>query len=436
MANLYVRSSNGSDADNGSTWALAKATAAGAAAIDAAGDTIYFASTHDETGAAAMTLAFAGTAAAPVRLISANDAAEPPTASAAGAAIRNSGANAMTISGTVYGHGLTFQSGGGSSAHLNLQGTQTYEACAFIVDGTSNAVFAVGNASNGKNYVRLRECNVKLTQTTARIDLQHGAIFNWDGGSLLAGSACVALFAYSGAGNTRGGTVLASGVDLSAAPTAMNIVPSTGLGNAVIRLRNCKLPAGWTGQPVQSGSTEPALRVELSNCSSGADNIGYWLQEPLCGEIRSNATVYADDFGTGTAHSLRFASGANTSQVNRLVGPDLIVSVTAGTYAASVEVVTDGVTLTDSEAWLEVMAMSSSGSPLGVWASDKLADPLATPANQATSALAWTTTGLASPVTQKLSVSVSPVLDGYLIGRVVLAKSSTVVYVDPSLRVA
>jgi len=37
MTQLYVRSTDGSDSDNGTTWALAKATATGAAAIEAAG---------------------------------------------------------------------------------------------------------------------------------------------------------------------------------------------------------------------------------------------------------------------------------------------------------------------------------------------------------------------------------------------------------------
>lgn len=37
MADLYVRSTDGSDTDNGTTWALAKAGLSGAAGIDAVG---------------------------------------------------------------------------------------------------------------------------------------------------------------------------------------------------------------------------------------------------------------------------------------------------------------------------------------------------------------------------------------------------------------
>jgi hypothetical protein len=50
----YLDSAAGNDANNGTTWALAKATVAGIDAIDTAGDTIYVAQTHSETTAAAV----------------------------------------------------------------------------------------------------------------------------------------------------------------------------------------------------------------------------------------------------------------------------------------------------------------------------------------------------------------------------------------------
>jgi hypothetical protein len=58
MANLYVRSTDGNNSDNGTTWALAKATVAGVAAIDAAGDTIYLSQDHNETTASSVSLSW------------------------------------------------------------------------------------------------------------------------------------------------------------------------------------------------------------------------------------------------------------------------------------------------------------------------------------------------------------------------------------------
>src|SRR3990167_9027284 len=93
MATLYVRSTDGSDADTGATWALAKASLAGAFAAASAGDTIYVSQVHAETQASAMTLTSPGTAASPVRVLCVNDAAEPPTALATTATVTTTGAN-------------------------------------------------------------------------------------------------------------------------------------------------------------------------------------------------------------------------------------------------------------------------------------------------------------------------------------------------------
>ena len=66
------------------------------------------------------------------------------------------------------------------------------------------------------------------------------------------------------------------------------------------------------------------------------------------------------------------------------------------TQVKEVEVVTDTVTLTDAEAWLEVEYLGTSGFPLGVVANDRVVG-LASPANQTSSSVAWTTTGLTTP---------------------------------------
>ena len=104
MANIYVRSSDGNNADSGSSWALAKATLGGAAAVAAAGDTIYVSAAHSETTASALALTFAGTAGNPIRILSVDDAGnpEPPTGLLAGATIATTGASNITTAGFIY----------------------------------------------------------------------------------------------------------------------------------------------------------------------------------------------------------------------------------------------------------------------------------------------------------------------------------------------
>ncbi len=111
MADLYVRSTDGSDSDNGTTWALAKATLTGVAAIDAAGDRIFVSQAHAESTGSAVTLAFAGTPANPVKLICGDDAAAPPTAVATTATATATTTNGMTVQGSIDAYGITFFGG-------------------------------------------------------------------------------------------------------------------------------------------------------------------------------------------------------------------------------------------------------------------------------------------------------------------------------------
>ena len=69
MAELFLRSTDGTDSDDGSTWALAKGTLTGAFAAASAGDTIYVSDNHAESQSAEMTLTSPGTNAAPVKVL-------------------------------------------------------------------------------------------------------------------------------------------------------------------------------------------------------------------------------------------------------------------------------------------------------------------------------------------------------------------------------
>jgi hypothetical protein len=96
--------------------------------------------------------------------------------------------------------------------------------------------------------------------------------------------------------------------------------------------------------------------------------------------------------------------------------------------------VTDGVTLTDKEAWLEVEYPGTSGFPVSSFASDK-AGILASAANQTSSSVTWTTTGLSGPVKQKLAVTLTPQEKGVIRARVMLAKASTTLWYCPKCEV-
>lgn len=440
MAEIRTRSTDGSDADNGSTWALAKATLTGAAAIDAAGDTIWVSQAHNESTAAAVTIALAGTLDQPVRVICVNDGADPPTAVADTAVVATTGNSNISLTGACYVYGIDFRVASGTNNATfsgSASNAQTYERCKFKLVGTgASGRINFGNTGSNAAHIRLLECEASLANTGQGFAVGASWLDIY-GGRMLSGTAvATGLFKFPNGG--RPGYLFVDGFDMTDAGAAMNLVTPNSSSQILAKFRSCRLPASWSGSPV-NGTLTHGSRVELWNCDSADTNYRLWI-ETAAGSIRESAAVYVSGWsGSDTAHSHVFTANSSANEaLNVLIGPDLFAgNATVGSsVTATVEIVTDGVTLTDAECWLEVMVMSTSGNPLGTWTSDHRASMVATAANQTSSSQGWTTTGLTSPVKQKLSVSFTPQEAGYVIGRVYLAKASTTVYVDPELRLS
>lgn len=444
MANIYVRSTDGSDADSGSTWALAKATITGAAAIDAAGDTIYVSQSHAESTAAAITFALAGTLTSPTKLLCGNDGAEPPTAVAATGSVTTTGASNITITGVAYIEGLVFSAGSGSASiygivQASADGNyQSYKNCQFIVVGThTNGSVTVGSGSSAvESSVRWDNCDVKFAAAGQSIKPTQ-CRFHWQGGSLLSGGTSPTNLIAVQADQLD---ILVENVDLSNASAGINLFsPGTaGAGKAVIR--NCKLPASWSGS--LGSPTAFNTRLEMHNCDATDTNYRLWVED-YAGSIKSETTVVctggASDGTTPFSFKMATSSAAEYPAVllESIELPAIWNDTTGSSKTVTVEFVHDSVTnLTDAEIWLEVSYLGTAGVPLGTIINDAKADVLATAADQADSSAAWTTTGLTNPNTQKLSVTFTPEEKGYLQAKVIMAKASYTAYIDPRLTVS
>lgn len=445
MSNIYVRSTDGSNADNGSTWALAKASIGGAAAIDAAGDTIFFSQAHSESFAGA-TVAIAGTQASPSKLICGNDAVEPPTAVATTASFTQSDNTSFGVSGWFYAYGLKWNIGLDNSCVMTLSSNsndrQVWEKCQFIF-ATTVGNFSRLQTCGGSNAQKTvwKNCDIKFAQAVQRIDAR--GTFIWQGGSVLAGSASdtTALIEQSGA---RGGRFLVEGVDLSNLPAAVNLVNTTGTPGSVNNgvFRNCKLPASWSGA-LQTGGmgSAPGCRYEMYNCDSADTNYRLWVED-YAGSIKQETTLVktggASD-GT-TPIAWKMTSGADAEYPHQtLRSPEIVQwnETTGSAITVTIDILHDSATnLKDDEVWLEVQYLGTSGVPLGSFVSDAKADVLATAADQTASGATWTTTAMANPNKQKLSVTFTPQEKGFIHAVVHLAKASKTVYVDPLLQVS
>lgn len=437
MANIYVRSTDGSDADNGSTWALAKATLAGAAAIDAAGDVIYISQNHSESTAAAITFALAGTNANPVKVLCANDGATPPTALATTGVIAATGASNVTFTGTnYYVYGLTFNCADGTNGSTFNAGATTgrfalFDTCNINIVGSASASL-INYGGTGSGLTEFKNVNVKFANASQGLIGTDWLI--WKGGGLAAGGTSpTSLFLRL----SQGANVLASGLDLSAGSSSMNIF-TAGVNAARGIIRNSKLPASWSGS-LATGTLAPGERYEMHNCDSGDTNYRMQVAD-FAGTIITETVIVrtggASDGTTTISWKLVSNSTAEYPHIT-LDTPEIVrwQESVGSSITVTVETITDNVTLKDDECWLEVQYLGTSGFPLGSFVSDAKADVLATAANQTASSETWTTTGLTTPVKQKLSVSFTPQEKGFIHAVVKLARASTTVYVDPELTV-
>jgi hypothetical protein len=443
MANRYVRSTDGSNSDNGTTWALAKATLAGAASAASAGDRIFVSHVHAESGASdsGITFSFPGSYASPNQVLCGNDGAEPPTSLAATGSITSNGQASITLLGCFYLYGLKFFTAtGGGACSLAFDGgadniRQTAENCELRLVNNSTETNIVLGASNSdwEHVVDLIGCGFRFANSSQKIKLRARSVIR--GCYAISGGTSptnICSVDFPGADTTF------EGCDFSAWSSGVNLVESTSRGWGRVVFRNCKLPASWSGSLGVPGI--PGLVLDMINCDSGDTNYRRWRSQ-YEGTTKSETTVVrtggASD-GT-TAWSWKMATTANAKYpLLPLPSPELFHwnDTTCSSVTVTVEIVTDNVTLKDDEAWLDIQYLGTSGYPLALFANDCKASPIATAADQTSSSATWTTTGLTTPVKQKLSVSFTPQEKGFIVATIRLAKASTTMYACPKLDVS
>ncbi|MBV2206650.1 MAG: hypothetical protein KUL87_14610 [Pseudomonas sp.] len=445
MANIYVKAGAG-NVSPFANWANAADTVVNGAGVDAAGDTIFVSQSHTETAAAVKQINLAGTLASPVFLLCANDGAEPPTALATTAVVATTGANRIDVIGTGYIYGMQFKAGSSSNnAPINLGSTaagsehQVYESCRFEMtnSGTSSFFNLCASNATATASVETINCDFVFGANTGQtiVPTQRAVI---RGGTVSRATFTGSAFSPFGSSG-EGSGVRIDGVDLTGLSTTFSVfnAPSASSNSGLAIIRNSKLPSGWTGDFVNGAPMSRAgCRAEMHNCVAGSTVYKLWVED-YGGSIRDESVIVrtggADD---GAAYSWKLASSANCAFPSSVLESPEIAKYNTSTSSitVTVEIVLDSSTaLKDDEIWLEVSYPGASGQTV---VSDAKASVLATAADQTSSSVDWTTTGLSTPLKQKLSVTFTPASAGWLQAKVKLAKPSTTVYVDPVLSVA
>jgi len=321
----------------------------------------------------------------------------------------------------------------------------TIDTCILDLVST-NANNRIIPTSNASAYGELRNCEFQFSSTGQGFNAQSKCAIK--GGVILADTEITTLLATIG----TAAECLIEGIDLTNVSSSVNIGNST-LSDLKIAIRNCKLPSSWTGS-LNASVPGSGADWTLQNVDSTDSNYRS-IRQNMCGTLTSETTVVKNGGASDgtTALSWRMETNADAEWNHLTLDSSEIVrwnETIDSPITITVDFLHDGaqggspsVPLTDRDIWLEVQYLGTSGFPLSLFATDAASSGspyesnyLATAMDQETSSAIWTTTGMSNPITQKLSVTITPREKGFIHGVVKMAKASYTCYVDPVLQVS
>lgn len=444
MADRYV-SHVATGANNGTSWAHAYTNFLSAASTAVAGDRIYVLNTHYQATTGTNNIALGTTnKASLVQVLSVNAALQCTV----GAQVRTAGSSVNSFSGCFYAYGIDFSSEGyGGNSFSNGLGAYTYlEKCTYgNSTGTGNNIL-LGGYNMGKNEFHAHDSYwttgggaTYLLVSVARFSIRGGGAVSY--GPKITGGPFRLSSGFSPAID-----VSVDSFDLSGIMDTTATLFTGGGGNLTScspNISRCRLPEGWAGALSNDGN----IRVTMDSCDDGGDVTRSQTQDAQ-GTTRTDVVVKRTGGAeiNGVAGSRKFVSDA-AAQPRYTLDSRLLFRafpgndaedaawVQGGPVTVTVEILSNTV-LTDAECWLEVTSFSSALSVVGGITSDERDTVTAAGVAQTSSAAVWTTTGLATPVAQKLQVVINPPLKGYITAVVKLAKPNTTVWVCPQLEVS
>ena len=437
--------SGATGAGDGSSWADAYTTLAAAITGQGSNPTrVFVASDHSELVSASFV--FPAGAMIVYQLISSDRTSGfPPTVEQAGARIGSTGATGLTIINSFYSKGVFWTAGENSTAtrNLTIDCSPSYSIVRIVGGGIelkntgagSRFIFGTG-ATNRNTKIILENTEIRFGNAGQGFQMYAASLSIKDGA--LAGSAITEFIKVFSA---VAADVDVYGLNMASAATGMNLLAANLTGVGQVKFDSCKMPAGWTGGIVSgSALSQGGLKALMINCDSADTN--YRLITAGWGAgLNTETAVYRTGGASDGVTPISWRIATNTLTKYPLINfdapPITRWNETIGSpVTVSIEVLTDGVTLHDDDAWLEVQYLDDAGYPLGALVSDERPSQLAAAADQDASTAAWTTTGITTPITQKLSVTFTPQQKGFIQARVRVARPSSVIYVCPQLEVA
>lgn len=299
MANIYVGGATANDSNDGSTWALAKATLAAALTAATAADTVVIDQGYSQSAAVAVALtAPAMSAGATVRVeAGVQTGSTPPVPLFLGAAISTSGTSStITLAGSMHIAGGLDLSTVGTSANVSIGVAASADisitdlSITFVGAGAGQRMSFGTTATAAPGSIAIGTLAVIFGSTSQQIVLGQSNVRIDDLRYNGSGSRLTTLF--SGV-TQRGLDAVIMGGDISRLAVAGNIfLTASGTGKLV--LARVKMPSGWTGGCFSSSPTVRTPRVELHDCF---DDLG------------TRFDIEEDSFGRGMLSTVHYRAG-------------------------------------------------------------------------------------------------------------------------------
>lgn len=451
MANRYVWSgATGTGA--GTSWTDAYTTLAAAATASGGGDVIRVAHDHAEANAAAADVAlnFATNAATVTYVVCVDRTTDLPAETATYAVTTNFALAVGSGSNVVYGiiafYGINFSIGAGATAkNIRLGSSGNFNAqkliaerCTFTISNTSTSSRLNPTAGPSGMDTQMVNCGLSFanaSQNIAGTGTGRLSIFNDPTVPFLIPGTAAITTVFSSAPQ-QAGTI--QGVDFTPASATATIFPA-GSGTTKIQLIDCKIGAS---QVIAPTLTDITTIIELINTANTALSGGYRQQRRVYGGSLVEETTVLRTGGASdgtTAFSWKMVSSTGIGRLKSLDSFDGAIwnDVVGSPKTIALHLVTDNVQLTNADFSFEVDYLGVSGSPQKSSTTNRLSIAgQATgvgAANLASDTATWMTTGLTTPLKQKVELTFTPQVAGLIRWRVKLAKASTTVYVCPKV---
>ena len=440
MTAYYV--DDGGDGSDGLTWAKAYTSinALDTAIALASGDIVYFGHDHNCQAVNAASLTIVGpTSGLPVIFISATQGSDPPAyQKGTGTQIDTTeGAFDVIFDGSFSLWGILVKSGRDIATTNDQDEAFFAKDCTFAPAANEQIIIEQGNAGSVKRFVNLI---VDLTQdgTTDR----SGAVFQKAVGTLCIFNGLTFLNAAFRTGSIfLGGNGGGEGLYISNADFSgfTNATPCEFFTSCPAIVTNCKTAETFTlSSAPNSGTSVLATNVGPSDSPSSLMSRGWG------GSIDSSTFIYRSGGATieGIAHSWLVTTTANCNEYAPFHSPWIAgYNSSTGSRVFSVFVVNDTGDFDNSQVWLEIEFLATSGSPLYTLASDQRATITTTPVAQDDDTTSvWNGVGPAFTFKQKLAVTATVGEVGSFRARVVVGvasiASSRNLYVDSACFVA